>query len=122
MAAFFIAVFLCLILPGTGCGFPDHQFGMKQHCAYGYSVHQAVQRVIPAFSKLDPVLADRGQRRRRVRTDRNVIKSNDADITGDLISKLLALGDCGAGKGILTADHGGHSRFKKTWKVLFHTF
>ena len=47
MAAFFIPVFLYLILPGTGCGFPDHQFGMKQRCAYGYAWSRTVPMETP---------------------------------------------------------------------------
>ena len=95
---------------------------MKQDCADGDAVHQAVQCVVSALPQFDAVLADCGERGRGVGSSGDIVKSDDADITRHLISKLAALCERGAGECVLTADYGGHAHVKKTRQMLLHTF
>lgn len=88
---------------------------MQQQCADFDLFHQAGERCVSTFSKLNPVLADRGQRRRSVGTDRKVIETDDTDIVWNVISKLLALNDGGVGNLVMAADDGSDSKLQKSW-------
>ena len=92
---------------------------MQQHGTDRYMIADAVQGVIPAFSKFFTVLADRGQRRGCMGRHGQIVEADDTDILRDTVAKLLALYNGSVGDKIMAADKSSHSHIQKPGEMLF---
>lgn len=106
--------------PEVACGAPNDQRCMKLQCADGGMVHLALQRVERAFSKLDAVLTDGGQRRPCDAAQGNVVKADDAEIIRDPDIQLRAVGQDSLGEQIVIAQNGRASQRHQPWKLLLN--
>lgn len=95
---------------------------MQQQCSDRNPAQQACQGVVAAFSELEAVLPDGGERRRGVGAEGQIIETYDADFLWNPEAHLLALDHCRICDLIVAADKGCYMLVvQQTGQVLFHT-
>ena len=84
-----------------------NKLGMEQQGTDMDVVHLAGEGVQCAPPKIFPVLTDGGQGREGIAAERNIVKTQDADILGNPKAKLIAVDHNAVRQNIMAADDGG---------------
>ena len=103
-------------------GISFNQLSVKINGSDRNLVHNTVYGVKTTFAKFDTVLADGSQRRRGIGAQRQIVKTDNADIARNPVAQLLTLNHSGVGNLIVAADNGCHSHVQKPGQMLFNTF
>ena len=90
-------------------GISFNQLSVKINGSDRNFVHNTVYGIKTTFAKLDPVLADGSQRRRSIGTQRQIVKTDNTDISRDPVAQLLSLIHIYLSTGILGASGSGKS-------------
>lgn len=82
---------------------------MQGNHAQMHIVKQACQCIECSLAQLDAILTQGGNRRGCMRANRQIIKTDNADILRDSLTELLALLNDRVGKQIMTAYNCGNT-------------
>ena len=102
-------------------GISFNQLSVKINGSDRNFVHNTVYGIKTTFAKLDPVLADGSQRWRSLGAQRQIVKTDNTDISRDPVAQLLTLNHSSVGNLVVAADNGSHSHIQKSGQMLFNT-
>ena len=81
-------------------------------------VEQAGERIKATLSKCNPVLSDRGKRRRCVGCHGQIVEAHDADIVGDTDVPVVKLRDGGDGAHVVGKEDGGNALLQQSGNIF----
>ena len=102
-------------------GVPLNKLSVKINGSDRNLVHNTVYGVKTTFAKFDTVLADGSQRWRGIGAQRQIVKTDNTDISRDSVAQLLTLNHSSVGNLVVAADNGSHSHIQKSGQMLFNT-